>query len=50
MTRAEKNLSIYGHMSMFRLAPTKSVVRKRYTNMNELIVEMKESRNIFKVL
>ena len=50
MTRAEKNLQIYGHMNMFKLAPTKSVVRKRYTNMNNLIIEMKESRKIFQVL
>ncbi len=50
MTRAEKNLDIYGQMNMFKLAPTKSVVRKRYTNMNNLIIEMKESRKIFQVL
>jgi len=50
MTRAEKHLEFYGHMNMFKLAPTKSVVKKRYTNMNELIIEMKESRKIFQVL
>jgi exodeoxyribonuclease V alpha subunit len=50
MTRAEKNLEIYGHINMFKLAPTKSVVRKRYTNMNDMIIEMKESRKIFEVL
>ena len=50
MTRAEKNLDIYGQMNMFKLAPTKSIVRKRNTNMNHLITEMKESRKIFEVL
>ena len=50
MTRAEKNLEIHGQINMFKLAPTKSIVRKRHTNMNDLIVEMKESRKIFQVI
>jgi exodeoxyribonuclease V alpha subunit len=50
LTRAEKRVDIYGHISMFKLAPTKSIVKKRYTNMNNLIIELKESRKIFEVL
>ncbi len=50
MTRAEKHLDIYGHMRMFKLAPTKSAIRKRYTNMNNVIREFRENRQILKVL
>ena len=50
LTRAEKRVDIYGHINMFKLAPTKSIVKKRYTNMNNLIIELKESRKIFEVL
>lgn len=50
MTRAEKHLDIYGHRDVFRMAPTKSAIRKRYTNMNAIIKELKENRKILKVL
>jgi len=50
MTRAEKKLDIYGHMQMFKISPTKSVVRKRYTNMNNIIKEVRDNKKIFKIL
>jgi len=50
ITRAEKQLDIYGHMSCFKSAPMKSVIRKRHTNMNNIIKELRESRKILKVL
>lgn len=50
ITRARKKLDIYGHMSIFRLSPTKSVLRKRYTNMNNIITELRESRKMLKIL
>jgi exodeoxyribonuclease V alpha subunit len=50
MTRAEKRLDIYGHMSVFRLAPTRSAIRKRYTNMNNMIKELRDNQKIFKIL
>lgn len=50
MTRAAKRLDIYGHMSVFRLAPTKSAIRKRYTNLNNMILELKNNQKIFKIL
>lgn len=49
MTRAEKHLDIYGHREVFRMSPTKSVIRKRYTNMNNIIQELRENRKIIKV-
>jgi exodeoxyribonuclease V alpha subunit len=36
-TRAEKKLVIFGHEQMLRYAPTKSVIRKRFTNFNVII-------------
>jgi exodeoxyribonuclease V alpha subunit len=50
ITRAEKNVDIYGNDDMLRLAPTKSVIKKRYTNMNKIIKGLRESRQIFQVL
>jgi exodeoxyribonuclease V alpha subunit len=50
LTRASKKVDIYGHLETFKLAPTKSAVKKRYTNMNNLIRELKDNRKIFKVL
>ena len=50
MTRAEKHLDIYGHTDVFRIAPTKSTIRKRFTNMNNIIKELKENRKILQVL
>ena len=49
-TRAESQLDIYGHIGMLRMAPMKSVIRKRYTNMNNIIMELRESRKILRVL
>lgn len=37
MTRASKMLCIFGHMNVFRLAPTRSSIKKRYTNMLKII-------------
>jgi hypothetical protein len=45
-----KKVDIYGHLETFKSAPTKSAVKKRYTNMNNLIRELKDNRKIFKVL
>lgn len=49
MTRSEKHLDIYGHRDVFRMAPTKSVIRKRCTNMNNIIHELRENRKILKI-
>jgi exodeoxyribonuclease V alpha subunit len=50
LTRASKRLDIYGHMSVFRLSPTRSAIRKRYTNMNNMIKELRDNQKIFKIL
>jgi exodeoxyribonuclease V alpha subunit len=49
-TRAEKSLDVFGHVSMLRLAPTRSVIRKRYTNFTRIIDSIKSNRQILKVL
>ena len=50
MTRASKRLDIYGHMNIFRLAPTKSTIKLRYTNMNNIIKEFRENSKILRIL
>lgn len=49
-TRAEKMLTIFGHSAMLRIAPTKSAIRKRYTNLVKLIDECKNGKKNFDVL
>ena len=49
-TRAEKMLYIMGHSAMLRIAPTKSAVRKRYTNLIKFIEECKLGQKHFDVL
>lgn len=50
MTRAEKMLTIFGHMSMFKLAPTKSAITIRWTNLSWFLKEAKENKSYFVVL
>lgn len=49
-TRAEKMLYIFGHQNMLRIAPTKSAIRKRYTNFTKFIDELKLGKKNFDVL
>ena len=49
-TRAEKFLNVFGSKDMYNIAPTKSVVKKRYTNMNKMITEFKTGKQLMKVL
>jgi len=49
-TRAEKYLIIYGNKQMLQIAPQKSVIKERYTNLKNMIIEMKENRKILEVL
>jgi len=49
-TRAEKFLNVYGSKNMYKIAPTRSVVKKRYTNMNKIIKEFKTGEKLMKVL
>lgn len=49
MTRASKCLDLYGHTSAFRLAPTRSAIRRRYSNLNNMILELKTNQKIIEV-
>jgi len=49
-TRAEKFLNVYGSKEMYKIAPTKSVVKKRYTNMNKIIQEFQTGETLMRVL
>ena len=49
-TRAEKQLDIFGHSNMLRIAPTKSVVRVRYTNLRRIIESYKTKQLLLKSL
>lgn len=49
-TRAAEKLDVFGDISMFRLAPTKSSINKRYTNFSQIIKSLKTDKHILKVL
>ncbi len=46
-TRAEKMLHVMGHANMLRVAPTRSSIRKRYTNLIKLLEEHKKQEILF---
>ena len=50
MTRASRYLYLYGHINQFKIAPTKSVIRKRYTNINKIIKSIETSEELLKIL
>lgn len=50
MTRCSRHLDIYGHKNAFYLAPTKSAIKKRYTNTKNIINEIRENRHILLVM
>jgi exodeoxyribonuclease V alpha subunit len=49
-TRAEKQLDIFGNNSVFRNAPTKSAIRKRYTNFTRIVDSFKQNKRILSLL
>jgi len=49
-TRAEKQLDIFGHEHMYRLAPSRSIIKKRFTNLVNIIEQTKTQEKILKVL
>ncbi|MDD5016079.1 MAG: AAA family ATPase, partial [Atribacterota bacterium] len=49
-TRASKNLTLFGHLDMLKIAPVRSMIRKRYTNLCKLIQEKRDNKKIFEVL
>jgi exodeoxyribonuclease V alpha subunit len=50
MTRAESHLYIYGHGRMYNLAPTRSSIRKRFTNLNNILEELSGKKKILRVV
>lgn len=48
-TRAEKYLSIYGSLRMLRKAPMNGSIKKRYTNMNRVILQLKTGKKVLNV-
>jgi len=49
-TRAEKQLDIFGSENMLRLAPTRSIIRKRFTNLRRILEELHSNKKILQVL
>jgi exodeoxyribonuclease V alpha subunit len=49
-TRAEKNLYIYGSERMYNLAPTKSSIKRRFTNLNNIIKELTSGNKFLQVV
>jgi len=49
-TRASKRLEIFGHENMLRLAPTRSIISKRYTNTKQIIEELKSGAKVLDIM
>ena len=49
-TRAEKQLDIFGNDNMLRMAPTRSVIRKRYTSFCKIIDQLKNNEQVLQVI
>lgn len=49
-SRASEQLDIFGNEQMLRLAPTRSVIRKRNTNFVRIIGELKSNKKLLQVL
>ena len=49
-TRAEKMLDIFGHEQMLRMAPSKSVIRQRFTNMITIVKGLRDGKVVLEVL
>lgn len=49
-TRAEKQLTIFGNDNMLRMAPTRSIIRKRFTNVKRIIEEFRTNKKLLQVL
>jgi len=49
-TRAEKHLYIYGNDHMYRLAPSRSSIKRRFTNLNNIIKELSTGKKILQVV
>jgi len=49
-TRAERFLNIFGSKNMYKLSPTKSAIRKRYTSLKSVIRELKTGEKLMRVL
>jgi exodeoxyribonuclease V alpha subunit len=49
-TRAEKKLDIFGHHHAFRSAPSKSSIKKRYTNFVKFVNGARKGSEPFKIL
>lgn len=50
MTRSETHLDIYGHWDTFQAASIRSAIKKRYSNINNIISELKDNKKILKIL
>jgi len=49
-TRAEKHLYVYGQQRVYRLAPSRSSIKRRFTNLNNIIKELSSKKSILQVV
>jgi exodeoxyribonuclease V alpha subunit len=49
-TRASKRLEIFGHENMLRVAPTRSIIGKRYTNTKQIIEELRSGIKVLDIM
>jgi len=50
LTRAEKQLIIYGDVNLWKMAPHKSDIKTRFTNLDVLISGMQHNKKMFQIL
>ena len=50
ISRGEKQVDIFGHETMMRLAPTKSVIRKRYTSFKRISEDLKGNKKVLQIM
>jgi exodeoxyribonuclease V alpha subunit len=49
-TRAEKHLYIYANEQMYRLAPNRSAIKRRFTNLNNVIKQLRSGDKVLQVV
>jgi len=50
LSRCEKKLDIFGHDNMFRVAPSKSAIKKSFTNFKRILDGLRNNQKVLDIL
>lgn len=50
ISRGEKRVDIFGHETMLRISPTRSIIRKRYTSFKRISDELKGGQKVLEIM